>query len=63
MRLAGLTTIAFSLLVAGCGDDPVTEHVLESDGGHVWEEQVSTIDEARKVEGVLSAAAAARRQD
>lgn len=55
--------VAMTVLIAACGDEPVTQHVLEGDGGHAWETQTSALEKARDVEGILAGAAEARRPD
>jgi PBP1b-binding outer membrane lipoprotein LpoB len=48
------------LLLAGCGGEP--EPPVEK-RGHVWQEQINTMDKARDVEGLLQGSAAAQRKE
>lgn len=52
-------SILLALLLAGCGGEPETQ--IEKHG-HVWQDQIDTMDRARDVEGLLQDSAAAQRQ-
>lgn len=45
-----LATAALSLTLSGCGDKPQPE---KKSKGHVWKEQVDTIDRAKTVESTV----------
>jgi len=48
------------LLLAGCGGEPPEPQAGKS--GHVWQEQINTMDKARDIDGLVQDSAAAQRQ-
>ena len=51
--------ILLPVLLAGCGGEQAPEAGKQ---GHVWQEQINTIDKARDVDTLLQGSAAAQRQ-
>jgi hypothetical protein len=52
-------SILVALLLTGCGGDTEPQ---TGKHGHVWQEQINTMDKARDVEGLLQDSSAAQRQ-
>jgi len=49
-------SILVVLLLAGCGGPQAGK------SGHVWQEQINTMDKARDIDGLVQDSAAAQRQ-
>ena len=52
-------SVLMLVLLAGCGGEQAPE---DGKRGHVWQEQINTMDKARDVETLLQDSAAAQRQ-